>query len=222
MFGNTLGWLISAAEVAVVAGLIWMISAAGKVSPPTPEFQPGSVTLADQGCNANDGFLVAGETAALTVPLENIGRGLVSGITGTLSSLTTGVTVVSALGVYPNIAFASSAASVAAYTIAVDPTYPCGQPATLRLDISASGFTSTWVTFELQTGVITSTSILLSENFDAVIAPALPAGWVLNNGCATPTLSGHQARANRHYFLTSSGRTSNPGKAWLFLTHMVI
>ena len=70
--------------------------------------RPGSITLSDFGCTANDGALVAGEAAYLTIPLENIGRGTLTGIAGTLTSLTPGVTVYASDETYPSLASGSS------------------------------------------------------------------------------------------------------------------
>src|SRR5207247_4306956 len=70
------------------------------------------------------------------------------------------------------------------YRIRVDPSYPCGTPARFRLDISCGNASPTFVEFTIQTGVVTSTSTLLTQNFDGVVAPAIPAGWALVNGCA--------------------------------------
>src|SRR5262249_35187359 len=55
--------------------------------------RPGSIVIADHGCRTDDGVLVAKESADLPIPLENIGRASLAGISGTLSSTTPGVTV---------------------------------------------------------------------------------------------------------------------------------
>jgi hypothetical protein len=59
----------------------------------TLRVRPGSVAVADFGCSQDDGMLVAGETANLTIPLQNFGRSSLTGIHGTVTGLTPGVTV---------------------------------------------------------------------------------------------------------------------------------
>jgi hypothetical protein len=148
--------------------------------------RPGTVQVFDSGCNANDGVLVAGESAAFTIPLENFGRTTLTGISAILSSLTPGVTVTTSFATYPTLLPHTSASQASGpYSITLSPSYQCGMDARFRLTISASGAATTYVEFALRTGVVTTTTTLLSENFDSVIAPALPAGWTLNNGCST-------------------------------------
>ena len=146
--------------------------------------RPGSITLSDFGCTANDGALVAGEAAYLTIPLENIGRGTLTGIAGTLTSLTPGVTVYASDETYPSLASGSSAPSGRPYFIRLANNYPCGTPARFLLDVSASGVAPAEVELTLPTGVISSRQTLLSENFDSVTPPALPAGWSNFNLCS--------------------------------------
>lgn len=160
----------------------------GQVAP--LRVRPGSVTFTDQGCTANDGFLVAGEIATLTVPLQNIGRGLVSGISATLSAITSGVTVLGSSSTYANLTSGASGNNAIAYTLKLDPSYPCGQDVKLHLDIAAAGMASTYVEFTLRTGVVASTTSLVNEHFDTLTLPNLPAGWTRVNGCtACPVLN---------------------------------
>ncbi|TMQ68321.1 MAG: hypothetical protein E6K78_01625 [Candidatus Eisenbacteria bacterium] len=137
--------------------------------------RPGTVSLVDHGCP--DGSLVAGEGADLTIPLENIGRGSLTGITATLQAISPGVLVDVQPRSYPTLASGASAVSSEVYRVALLGGYPCGTRARFRLDITATGVASTYVEFTIPTGVVTSTATLLSENFDGVVAPALPPGW---------------------------------------------
>ncbi len=147
--------------------------------------RPGAVSFTDQGCAANDGFLVAGELATIAIPLQNIGRGLVTGISATLTSLTTGVTVQGASSTYPDVVSGASTNNTLPYTLSLDPGYPCGQDVKLHLAISAAGMAGTYVEFTLRTGVVANVTNLLSENFDGLTLPNIPAGWARVNGCGT-------------------------------------
>ena len=155
--------------------------------------RPGTIGLSDHGCDMNDGQLIAGESADLTLPLENFGRTTLTGITGTLTAITPGITLEPGTRYYPDLAPNTSGVSSDVYRIMLDIAYPCGTPARFRLDITSTSASPTFVEFSIPTGVITSTITMLSQTFDGVIAPAIPAGWTLNNGC-----------------LGASGCTSNP------------
>jgi hypothetical protein len=71
------------------------------------------------------------------------------------------------------------------YQIQLDNAFPCGDSVVLTLTLSATGTTSIFQTITLVSGVITGSTVLLSENFDAVLPPALPTGWSSVNGCMT-------------------------------------
>ena len=149
--------------------------------------RPGTIGLADHGCDANDGLLIAGESADLTLPLQNFGRTTLTAISATLTALTPGVTVEPGARSYPALAPNTSGVSTDVYRIMLGVAYPCGTPARFRLDISSFSASPTFVEFSIPTGVITSTTLMLSQNFDGVVAPAIPAGWTLNNGCLGAT-----------------------------------
>src|SRR5262249_22822111 len=149
--------------------------------------RPGTLGLADHGCGMDHGKLTAGESADLTLPLENFGRIALTGISATLTALTPGITVELGARNYPNLAAGASGGSSDAYRITLDISYPCGIPARFRLDISTASASPTFVEFSIPTGIVTSTTTLLSENFDGLVAPAIPAGWALNNGCLGAT-----------------------------------
>lgn len=147
--------------------------------------RPGAVVFTDQGCGANDGFLVAGELATLSIPLQNIGRTSVTGILATLTSLTAGVTVQSGSSTYADVLTGGTTTNSLPFTLSLDPGYPCGQDVKLHLAISAGGMASTYVEFTLRTGVVATTTNLLTENFDSLTLPNIPAGWARVNGCST-------------------------------------
>jgi hypothetical protein len=155
--------------------------------------RPGTIGIADHGCDMNDGQLIAGESADVTLPLENFGRTTLTGISATLTALTPGITLEPGTRTYPDLAVGASAPSTDVYRLMLGVAYPCGTRARFRLDITSSSASPTFVEFSIPTGVITSTVTMLSQNFDTVVPPAFPVGWSLNNGC-----------------LGSAGCTSNP------------
>ena len=149
--------------------------------------RPGSIVVLDRGCGADDGVLVAAETADLVIPLENIGRGPLGGISTTLTALTPGVNVEPGAHGYGVLASGASGTSPDVYRLGLVTSYPCGVACRFRLDITATGVAPTFVEFSLPTGVVVSSTVLLDENFDSILAPALPAGWFTQSG--EPTTS---------------------------------
>ncbi len=147
--------------------------------------RPGAVTFTDQGCGANDGFLVAGEVATLAIPLQNIGRTAVTGISATLTAITAGVSITNGSSTYADVLSGATTSNSLPFVVSLAPGFPCGQDVKLHLDIAAAGMASTYQEFTLRTGVVASTTTLLSENFDALTLPNVPAGWSRINGCST-------------------------------------
>src|SRR5437764_200836 len=46
MFGNKLGWMLAGTEIIVIGVIIWLLAvAATAVTPPTHEYEPGSIGL---------------------------------------------------------------------------------------------------------------------------------------------------------------------------------
>jgi hypothetical protein len=151
--------------------------------------RPGTVSLADHGCD--DGFLVANEWAELTIPLENIGRTTLTGITASLSALAPSIGFDPAPRSYPALASGASGTSSATFQISLAGSYPCGTRARFRLDVGATGVSPSYVEFSIPTGTVASSSTLLSETFDGVVAPALPAGWTTStvDGASNPWIT---------------------------------
>ncbi len=176
----------------------------------TMRIRPGTIVIADHGCGADDGMLVAGEWAELTIPLENFGRSGLANIQATLSALTPGISVQAGARLYGAIASLTSGVSSDVYRIGLDAAYPCGQDARFRLDISATGVTPTFVEFSLRTGVVISNVAFFTQNFDGVVAPALPAGWTTANTPAWTTSAVGPASPPNAAFVTDSPSTTLP------------
>lgn len=86
----------------------------------------------------NNDILNPGETIDLSIVLQNTGTSsVVSGITGTLTSESPGVTVVSGVQNYPNIAVGATAAPSSPFRISVGAVFN-NEPASLYLALSSS------------------------------------------------------------------------------------
>ncbi len=134
-----------------------------------------SVGVVDSGCRA-DGVLVAGETGNLTITLRSSQLALATGISGTLTTTTPGVTVLTTGSMaFSDIGPNATGANTTPFQVQLAGNYTCGTPIAFTLQGTAS--TGPWIArFEQPTGVSTGTTTLLSENFDSVPS-GLPAGW---------------------------------------------
>jgi hypothetical protein len=128
-----------------------------------PNLNLNAVTFTDAGGNGN-GFADPGETIALTVPLVNP-------FCGTPANTTTAAITGGGTGNYGTIAAGAVVSQVISYTVPANT--PCGTVLSIPVNISSSLGPVTR-SFTLLVGQPTFT---LTEAFDGVIAPALPAGW---------------------------------------------
>jgi RHS repeat-associated protein len=100
----------------------------------------GKVSATDSNSN---GTADAGELLSLTLPLENyvtnpLNRASISAIRATLSSATSGVSILEAGSVYPNLQPGESVGNNASYMIALAPTFVSGTPIDLVLTVLSS------------------------------------------------------------------------------------
>jgi len=139
--------------------------------------------LSDTGCTSSNGYIEPGETIDLTLELRNAGGCEVPGnVFATLTTTTPGITITTDQATFPSLpALGSTSQNAPAFVFTVDPAVPCGTTIDFVVDYVTDPFGSGALPFE---GVLyvghPSTTVLLSENFDGVTAPALPAGWVTN------------------------------------------
>jgi uncharacterized repeat protein (TIGR01451 family) len=164
----------------------------------------GQVSFVDGNGN---GFIDAGEQVRLKLPLENyvtnpLNATAIAGITGTLSSPTAGVTVTQSTSGYGPLAPGGSAANAIDYVIQLSPAFVPATHIELALNVTSSDGTTTLL-HTLSTGTPAAT-VLLSENFDGVAPPNLPAGWVTS----------HAGGANAVPWVTNN--TFNPGNTGAF------
>jgi hypothetical protein len=149
---------------------------------PTAVFSAsGNPQIVSESCGVANNVPDPGEEVTISLPLQNNGAAATSNLTATLQT-TGGVT--SSSGTQNFGAVAANGGSVTRnFTFTTDPNLGCGSTVTLTFNVNDGTTNLGTVTRTYTTGVQQQT---LSENFDGVTAPALPAGWttVQLNGTA--------------------------------------
>lgn len=173
-------------------------------------------SFTDAGCTTNNGFIEPGETIGLTLTLKNVGGcGGVGNVFATLTTTTPGITITTPGATFPNLpALASTSTNAPAFEFTVDPGVPCGSTIDFKVDYVTDLFGPGSLPFEgvLYVGHPVAT-VLLSQNFDGVAAPALPAGWTTATlvGAANPwvTSTTFAASATNSVFCANIAATSH-------------
>ena len=159
-----------------------------KLTVAAPALDIGTITIVDSGGN---GLIDAGDLVRMLVPLTNFVTNsrtspvTYTAVTGTLSTTTAGVTLLRSSVAYPNIEGGTRANGLE-YVFQVAPGFTPGTPIDFNLAIAtAQGSVSR--AFYRNTGTPAATAIF-SENFDAVPAGSLPAGWTPSHGGGNNTV----------------------------------
>lgn len=140
-----------------------------------PIITAGTATLTAEGCVPNNGVIDPGETVTVNFCALNTGTSNTTNLVGTMQ-VSGGVTPISGPQNYGVLVFGGPA--VCRSFSFSNTSGICGGTITVTIqwqDGATNLGTSSW-TFTLGTTVVAS-----SQNFDAVVAPALPAGWVASN-----------------------------------------
>lgn len=140
-----------------------------------PNITAGTATLTAEGCLPNNGVIDPGETVTVSFCASNTGTSNTTNLVGTMQ-VSGGVTPISGPQNYGVLTFGGPA--VCRNFTFSNTSGTCGGTITVTIqwqDGATNLGTSNW-TFTLGTTVVAS-----SENFDAVVAPALPAGWTATN-----------------------------------------
>ncbi|HXU75065.1 MAG TPA: S8 family serine peptidase, partial [Methylomirabilota bacterium] len=168
----------------------------GNPVPLSPLIQPGIIAIASEGCNPANGAADPGETVTVNFGLQNSGSADSTNLVVSLLS-TNGVQLPGGPQNYgalvaggPAIARGFSFKAVAS----------CGATITPILQLQDNGMDLGTVSFTMQLGQLTT---VLTQNFDTVSAPALPAGW-------TTTTSGGQSA----WITTATNNDSPPNSAF--------
>jgi subtilisin-like proprotein convertase family protein len=120
---------------------------------PSASLASGGVAFSDSAPGGNgNGIAESGESIQVTIGLHNGGDATATAIGATLSTTTTGVVVRSANAGYPDIAPDATANNATAFTLALSPDYPCGQPIALSETVNYSGGSSAVIKVSVPTG----------------------------------------------------------------------
>jgi hypothetical protein len=156
-----------------------------------PVLYLGTVTSAESNTNVsnNNGAVEAGEVAALTVPLRNLGTADASGITATLTTSTPGVTILSGANkAYPGISVGGSATPAVPFGFQLAPGFPCGGLIDFTLNVTSNGGSQT-LTFQTGVGPTTTanaSTLIINETLDGT-APAANALYTATTGVTSAT-----------------------------------
>jgi hypothetical protein len=139
-----------------------------------PLISSGSPLIVTESGGLSNGIPDPGEQVTVSVPLSNVGMADTSNLVATLQ--TTGGVVAGSAQTY-GVVTASGPSVNRNFTFTTDPATVCG-----------AGVTLTWVLTDGATdmGTVTKTYgtgtpvVSISEGFDGLTAPALPAGWTNN------------------------------------------
>ena len=157
----------------------------------------GANAVSDTGSNGNgNGAIDPGESnIALTLPLRNIGITGATNVTGTLSSLTPTVSVVTGTASYSSIASEASASNTSPFVIAVSSSHACGAPISLRLNVSSPQGNST-VNYSLATGGLSTRQVFFDN---------------MENGAANWT---HSGVGSDTWAIVTDGNAHSPTQSW--------
>jgi len=120
-------------SISVLLAGVWLVPAYAQA----PNLQLQSVTIDDSGGN-NNGTIDPNECVNLTITLINNGASSATGVTGTLVSNTTGVTVIQSTSAYPDIPATGTGANVTPYQVSIDATFVCGTAIDLTLNVTSN------------------------------------------------------------------------------------
>ncbi|MBP7867272.1 MAG: M20/M25/M40 family metallo-hydrolase [Acidobacteria bacterium] len=146
--------------------------------------------LSAEGCTPANSAADPGETVTYAVTLKNKTATAFTNLTATLQA-TGGVTAPSGPVSYGAVAAGSSATRNFSFT--VSPSVSCGGTVTMTLALQDGATNLPGVSATLVTG---ATQTALTENFDAVTAPTLPAGWSATVASGSATWATSSASAN--------------------------
>ncbi len=143
-------------------------------------------TVSDNTGNGNrNGAIDPGESAInLTLGVRNIGTGTATSVVGNLSSLTPTVSVVTGQASYPDLGSTAEAGNLTPYVISVAADHPCGQPITLRLQVTNAQVGPSAFDVTLDTGQGTAPTLIayngapvaIPDNGTAVDIPLVVSG----------------------------------------------
>ncbi|MBL0232450.1 MAG: HYR domain-containing protein [Chitinophagaceae bacterium] len=140
---------------------------------PAPNVVLASANITSESCAPANGVIDPGETVTVSFCLQNTGAVATTNVVGTLNA-TGGVVTPSGPQNYGAIAPGATVCRNFTFTNAS----LCGQTVVATLAVADGATPYGPFSTNYQLGALVTTNI---ENFDAVVAPALPAGWTATN-----------------------------------------
>jgi hypothetical protein len=178
---------------------------------PTAIIASAGATLVSESCTPANGALDPGETVTVSLCVQNTGGANTTDLMGTLQA-TGGVTNIQP----PNpqdygVVVAGGPAVCRNFTFTVSGTCGGTVTATVHFVDGATDLGNVTYTFTLGTQ-----SVALSENFDGVTAPALPAGWTtaFTNGDGDCTVGGPLCTLGSNWTTVATGSDTAPNHAF--------
>ena len=134
-----------------------------------------SFTLIAEGCTPSNGAVDPGETVTMNLSLQNVGTAAASNLVVTLLA-TNGITLPSGPQTYGALA---TNGSIVTQPFTFTAAGTCGSSITAALQLQDGTNNLGTLTQTLNLG---APSLVFSQNFDGVSAPALPSGWTTSHG----------------------------------------
>jgi len=185
---------------------VWWAQVPASNSPAAPVITAGPTAITAESCTPANNAIDPAETVTVSFALQNVGTGPTTNLVGTLLA-TGGVTAPSAPQNYGVVVDGGPAVS-RSFTFTATGTCGGGLVASIQLQDGAANLGT--LTYNFTLGTLTAT---FTENFDAVAAPALPAGWVATNAAgAAPlwvTATGTVVSAPNSIFVDDPGTVSD-------------
>jgi Trypsin-like peptidase domain len=142
--------------------------------------RPAGVSLVSESCSPANGAVDPGETVTVAFALKNVGGIDTTNLVATL--LPTGGVVLPSGA--QNYGVLTGGGSIVSRSFAFTATGVCGGTIAPVLQLQDGPRDLGTVTFGIALGVATPAAVL-SQNFDGVVAPALPAGWTSSTAGGT-------------------------------------
>jgi hypothetical protein len=146
-----------------------------------PVIATAGANITVEGCSPPDGAIDPGETVTVSFSLQNVGTLNNTNLVATLQA--TGGVILPTGPVTYGVVTAGGAAVSGSFSFAASASVPLGSTLTATLQLQDGANNLGTVAFTFTAGVQV---VVLSENFDGVVAPALPAGWTTALIVGTP------------------------------------
>jgi hypothetical protein len=177
--GTTLGTYTIRAQANDVCGAARVRQFTVSVLPPSPV-----ISIASRQVLTGSGSVQPNQCNQLNVTLTNGGFGTASNVTGTLTSSTPGVTIAQGTANFGAMTVGQSSTNLTPFQFSTANTLTCAANVAFNLTVNYTGGGSPAV-LPLNL-VVGAPAAPVTQSFDAVSAPALPADWSTSRTGTTP------------------------------------